>query len=212
MILLVLFLLFASTAGADGALDSLVQKMQNKYENLGTLKANFTQSYASKRFSDRIVEEGIVYLRKGGYMKWEYQKPERKLFLSDGRYFIYYVPEDKQAIKAPMDPSDVHSPALFLAGRGNFSTDFRAEWADPRPGSNFLKLTPVRPQLDFKYLNAQVDPASGLILRLVVVDNYENRTEYTFQQIKENPSVPPDLFHFQPPRGTDVIVQEREGN
>ncbi|HJZ12936.1 MAG TPA: outer membrane lipoprotein carrier protein LolA, partial [Acidobacteriota bacterium] len=186
MILLLVFLLFISTAHGDAALNNLMEKLQNKYQNLGTLKANFTQSYASKRFSDRIVEEGVVYLRKGGYMKWEYQKPERKIFISDGRYFIYYVPEDKQAIKASLDRSDVHSPALFLAGRGNFLTDFRAEWADPRPGSNLVKLIPIRPQLDFQYLNAQVDPASGLILRLVVVDSYENRTEYSFQQIKEN--------------------------
>jgi len=211
MILILLLIMFFSTAHADSVLNQLMEKLQKKYENLGTLKATFTQSYSSRRFSDRIQENGVVYLRKGGYMKWEYQKPEEKIFLSDGRYYLYYVAEDKQLIKAAMDPhSDQRSPALFLTGRGNFLKDFRAEWADPRPGSHLVKLTPLNPQPDFRYMIVDVDPVSGLILRLVVVDGYENRTEYAFQQIQENPPIPPNFFAFQPPPGTDVVYQETE--
>jgi len=163
MILILLLIMFFSTAHADSVLNQLMEKLQKKYENLGTLKATFTQSYSSRRFSDRIQENGVVYLRKGGYMKWEYQKPEEKIFLSDGRYYLYYVAEDKQLIKAAMDPhSDQRSPALFLTGRGNFLKDFRAEWADPRPGSHLVKLTPLNPQPDFRYMIVDVDPVSVL--------------------------------------------------
>ncbi len=204
----ILILFMAATLHANPALDQLVSKLQSKYVSLDGLKASFTQSYQSKRFSDKITEKGTVYFRKGGLMRWEYQEPEKKIFVCDGNHYFYYVVEDKQVIKADADQEDRHSPALFLAGRGSFAKDFRAEWADQRPGSHLIKLIPVTLQPDFEYMIVDVDPVGGLILRLLVVDVYENRTEYTFQQIQENPKLPDGFFAFQPPKGTEVLYQQ----
>ena len=191
----------------------VVHQLQAKYQNMQTLQANFSQSYQSKRFSGGgITESGVVYLRKGGLMKWEYQKPERKIFISDGLFYFYYVPQDKQVVKSPVDNQTQQSPALFLAGRGNFAKDFTAQWADPRPGSHLIKLTPVKPQPDFEYLIIDVDPARSLVLRLLVVDSYDNRTEYKFTNIRENPPLPSNFFVFNAPPGTDVVFQRREAD
>jgi outer membrane lipoprotein carrier protein len=208
-----LALLMSSSASADQVLTDLVHRLQNKYETMDTLQANFSQNYQSKRFSGGgITETGVVYLRKGGLMKWEYQKPEKKIFVSDGLFYFYYVPADKQVVKSPVDNQNQQSPALFLAGRGNFAKDFKAAWADPRPGSRLINLTPVRPQPDFEHLIVEVDPARYLVLRLLVVDSYENRTEYKFTNIKENPTLPKNFFVFQAPSGADVIFQQRDAD
>lgn len=206
------FVSLAWGSAADTRLDALMAKLQNRYEKLDTMKAGFTQSYQSKRFSDRMTESGVVYLRKGGLMKWEYTEPEKKVFVADGRHYFYYVAEDKQLIQAPAQDSDERSPALFLAGRGDFRKDFRAEWADPRPDSHSVKLTPVVAQPDFRYLIVDVDPVMGYVLRLQVVDALDNRTEYNFRQMEVNPKLPPDFFSFQPPPGTDIIYQRGENN
>ncbi|MCI0416858.1 outer membrane lipoprotein carrier protein LolA [bacterium] len=177
------------------------------------LQADFSQSYQSKRFSGSTrTESGVVYLRKGGLMKWEYKQPEKKIFVSDGIFYFYYVPEDKQVVKSAVDNHNQQSPALFLAGRGSFAKDFKAQWADPRPGSRLVKLIPVKQQPDFEYLIVEVDPVRDLILRLVVVDSYDNRTEYRFTNIRENPPLPTNFFIFQAPPGTDVILQRREAD
>jgi len=200
-------MLTASAHAADAPLQKLMELLQHRYENLESMKAHFTQSYQSKRFSDRMSEKGVVYFRKGGLMKWDYQVPEKKLFVSDGRYYFYYVPADKQVIKASAQEDLEHAPTLFLAGRGNFLKDFRAEWADPRPGTHLVKLIPFRKQPDFQYMIVDIDPVRGYILRLIVVDPYDNRTEYQFDQIQENPDLPAQFFAFQPPPGTDVVYQ-----
>ena len=206
-------ILFSQFLVADASLDSVVDKLQKKYQNMESFQANFTQSYQSKRFSGSTqTETGVVYLRKGGLMKWEYQKPEKKIFVSDGIFYFYYVPEDKQVVKSPVDNHNQQSPALFLAGRGNFAKDFKAQWADPRPGSRLVKLIPVKEQPDFEYLIVDIDPVRDLVLRLVVVDSYDNRTEFRFNNIRENPSLPANFFLFQAPPGTDVIVQRREAD
>ena len=207
-----LLLLLTSSSYADASLQQLMNQMQQRYENLETLKAHFIQSYQSKRFSDRISEKGVVYFRKGGLMKWEYQEPEPKIFISDGLYYFYYVPADKQVIKAAAESDQKYAPTLFLAGRGNFLKDFRPEWADPRPDSHLVKLTPVERQSDFQYMIVDIDPVRGYIMRLIVVDPYDNKTEYKFDQIQENPDLPSSFFVFQPPPGTDVIYQRNESN
>ena len=202
-----------SSASNEIPVAEAVQKLQSKYQDMQTLQANFSQSYQSKRFSGGgITESGVVYLRKGGLMKWEYQTPEKKIFISDGMFYFYYVPQDKQVVKTPVDHQTQQSPALFLAGRGNFAKDFTAQWADPRPGSRLIKLTPVKAQPDFEYLIVDVDPARNLVLRLLVVDSYDNRTEYKFTNIRENPPLPPNFFVFNAPPGTDVVFQRREAD
>jgi outer membrane lipoprotein carrier protein len=209
-ILILLLLLLPSFSAADATPDALVGKLQNCYRSLDTMKAGFTQSYRSKRFSDAITEKGTVYFKKGGLMKWEYEQPAKKVFVSDNEYYWYYVPDDKQVIKAPVGATGKNSPTLFLAGRGDFGRDFRAEWADPRPGSHIVRLIPLVEQPDFKYLIVDVDPVKGLVLRLEVVDEYDNRIEYIFQQIKENPKLPADFFTFRPPPGTDILFQRQD--
>jgi outer membrane lipoprotein carrier protein len=194
---------------SETSLETLVAGLQKTYNDMESLQANFLQTYQSKRFTDsEMSEKGVVYLKKGGLMRWEYREPEKKVFISDGFFYYYYVPADKQIVKTPVD-RDVNrqSPALFLTGRGDFVKDFRAEWADPRPGSNLVKLIPVQAQPDFDYLIVQIDPVRNLILRLLVVDSLDNRTEYRFTDIRENPPLPANFFKFQAPPGTDVIFQ-----
>jgi outer membrane lipoprotein carrier protein len=209
-----ILLLLASVSMASAVEVSpaeLLAKMQKTYDTIDSFKATFSQSYQSRRFSDKIQEKGVVYFKKGGLMRWEYRQPERKIFVSDGQYYYYYVPEDKQVVKVPANQKmDQRSPTLFLAGRGNFQRDFKVSWADPRQGSHLLKLTPTSPQTDFDHLVVQVDPVQGFILRLLVVDAYDNRTEYTFHNIQENPPLPPQFFAFKAPPGTDVVFQRPE--
>src|SRR5687768_9709825 len=113
-----LLLLVPISAAAETSLTEVVNKLQQKYQNMEAMQANFSQNYQSKRFSGGgITETGVVYLKKGGLMKWEYQRPEKKMFVSDGLFYFYYVPEDKQVVKSPVDNQSQQSPALFLAGR-----------------------------------------------------------------------------------------------
>ena len=69
---------FAEFSRADAPLDALVAKLQEKYHTMEAFKADFAQTYQSKRFSSReMSEKGVVYLKKGGYMRWEYREPEK---------------------------------------------------------------------------------------------------------------------------------------
>src|ERR1700689_4078365 len=62
----------------------IVHDMEARYHGAKTLKAIFLERYSEGRTTAR-VESGTAYFSRPGRMRWEYEEPEKKLFLSDGR-------------------------------------------------------------------------------------------------------------------------------
>src|SRR5260370_35166220 len=55
-------------------------------------------------------------------MRWEYEAPERKLFIADGKTVWFYVPADHTATKAPIkESSDWRTPLALLTGKADLS-------------------------------------------------------------------------------------------
>ena len=73
-------------------LDQVVRTLERHYNRLRTMKANFVQIYRTDERAPSREEAGILYLKKPGKMRWEYTRPEVKLFLSDGKKIFFYVP------------------------------------------------------------------------------------------------------------------------
>src|SRR5690348_6947101 len=63
------------------SLDGYVREFESSYRDVRTLRASFSQEYSA--WNRTRVESGEMYLQRGGKMRWQYQKPEEKLFLSD---------------------------------------------------------------------------------------------------------------------------------
>src|SRR6516165_2103775 len=63
------------------SLDDYVRQFESSYHAVRTLRASFTQEYSA--WNHTRVESGEMYLERGRKMRWEYRKPEEKLFLSD---------------------------------------------------------------------------------------------------------------------------------
>src|SRR6266850_1168072 len=115
--------------------ESNIDSLQKKYSQMKNLRMDFIQNYHSPRRSPR-TETGILYLRRPGMMRWEYQSPSQKLFVSDGKTIYFYLPEENQVQKTSVKESrDQRVPFLFLLGKGNLKKDFsRIEWAkDDKP-------------------------------------------------------------------------------
>jgi outer membrane lipoprotein carrier protein len=51
-------------------------------------------------------------------MRWEYERPEKDLFLVDGKTAWFYVPADHTVTRVPAKQSeDVRTPLVLLAGQ-----------------------------------------------------------------------------------------------
>jgi outer membrane lipoprotein carrier protein len=209
----VLFLIFLGLVFAPGVnaqksdLDQLVRSLQLKYNKLRSLAADFTQVYSAPGERTRR-ESGRLLLKKPGRMRWDYTRPETKLFVSNGRVIYEYMPADKYATKSSVKESDdLRAPFMFLLGRGNLRRDFKLiEFARETPvkaGNKVLKLVPKRAQ-DFSELMIEIEPVSLQINRLSFIDDDQGRSDFIFSNISENVPASASQFSFKAPPGVEV--------
>jgi outer membrane lipoprotein carrier protein len=195
---------------ADG---TLAEALQKKYDSIRDFSADFVHVYQGGVLRKRVTESGRVLIKKPGRMRWEYQTPEQKLFVSDGVKIYSYLPQDKQVIVSTVPGSDdASTPVLFLSGKGNILRDFTSSTADPPlmqdlpAGSLGLKLVPKSPQADYDWLVVAVEPGSLRIVGLVTTDAQGGRSSLSFTNLKENVGLADKSFEFKIPRGVDVVT------
>jgi len=115
-----LVLLFLPLPGTKGAAE-LSSRMEARYRGAKTLQATFLERYAENGTVLR-TEAGTAYFRRPGKMRWEYERPEKDLFLVDGKTAWFYVPADHTVTRVPAKQSeDLRTPLVLLAGQMKIS-------------------------------------------------------------------------------------------
>ncbi len=208
---LLVAVLAASVAPAEPTVERIVRALEDHYNRLATLKADFVQIYKADEQAPPRQEAGTLYLKKPGKMRWEYARPEVKLFISDGKTIFLYVPEDAQVTRvAARESSDLRTPLRFLLGRMNlkreFGVDLAAGAAPLDPGNPMLRLRPKRDDERFRELLLEVD-ARGRIRRLRITEKDGALTEFRLSGEIPNPPLDPALFQFRIPPGVEVLDQ-----
>jgi outer membrane lipoprotein carrier protein len=201
-----------SAAPAAPASDApaLAASVQRHYDAVRDFRADFTHTYEGGVLRKKTVERGQVAIRKPGRMRWTYNEPERKTFVSDGTKLYSYIPADKQVYVATVPTDDQASTSvLFLAGKGNILRDFDVEQASVpgAPDSTLaLKLMPKRAEREYDWLQLVVDRSSLALRMLVTSDRQGGISTFAFANLRENVGIPDKEFVFTMPRGVDVIT------
>ncbi len=109
-------LLCAAPLFAQTDVHSVAAKVDQRYDHLHTLEARFTETYTGAGMSR--TESGTLLLKKPGRMRWDYDQPRPKLFLTDGQTAWFYVPGEHQARRTPVKQlDDLRSPLRYLLGK-----------------------------------------------------------------------------------------------
>ena len=196
----------------EPAVAKIVHRLEARYRGAKAFRAIFLERRSEGKRSMQ-VETGTVYLERPGKMRWDYESPEKKVFLVDGKFAWFYVPADRTVTKAPVrEADDEQIPLLLLTGKTKLDRVCRRmELADVHvqaAGDMALRCLPT-PAAGEQYREAvlEVDGEDHLV-RLLVVEPGDVETEFQFAKWEENPTLPPALFHFTAPVGT-AIVDER---
>ena len=198
-----------ATSSLADDLDPFINAVQTKYNKLTTLAADFTQIYNAPGERQRR-ESGHLLLKKPGKMRWDYTTPESKLFVSDGKWLYEYVAAEKMATRvAVKEADDLRSAFLFLLGRGNLRRAFkRLEWASETPvtaGNRVLRMIPRRG--DIRELMVEIETTTLALKRLVIINRNNGRSDFLFNNIRENAPANDAQFTFTPPAGVRVVEQ-----
>ena len=229
----------AGTAAPRDARE-IARAVEAHYRSVSTMKAVFLETYREGRGNTR-VESGTVYFRHSGQMRWEYEAPERKLFLVDGKHVWFYVPGDHTASRASIKKSaDWRTPFALLTGKANLERLCRRiELLGPgasagqgpkeritEAGDMLLRCLPRdqdAPQENlsgarlgdnsggFREVLIEVNMDSRLV-RVVVREPGDRETEIRFGNWQENLSLAETMFHFNPPLGVAIVDEASLGD
>jgi len=199
-------------SGSTIPLADFVHQFESSYHGVRTIRAAFTQTYVTEGKTQ--VESGVVYFARGGLMRWDYQRPQTKLFISDGKMLLLYVPEEKQFTRTPLKASDdIRVPFRLLLSRLNLQRVFaRLEFAPDalpqQPADRVLRCYPKQPfQEDYQQVLMLISPQFD-IRRLLISFPDQSSMQFDFEHIERDVPLSRSLFHFIPPPGTEVIEQQ----
>ncbi|HML95489.1 MAG TPA: outer membrane lipoprotein chaperone LolA [Thermodesulfobacteriota bacterium] len=209
-ILAAAFLLSAPQAApADDGLDSVVDKVQKKYEQISDFHADFSQEAEVKALNKVQKAEGEVWFKKPGKMRWNYHTPAKDEIVSDGNTLWYYSQEEKQVIESPLSRvSDTETTSTLLSGLGKIKELFDVSFAQngsAEAGSYLLDLKPKTEEEGYNKVTIAVDKNTMLVNTMYLYDPYGNLTTVNLTDISVDKGVPDSLFVFNVPDGVEVI-------
>lgn len=200
-------------AGADQA-KPLTHLLEEHYRRPRTLQAVFLERFNEGKKQER-VESGTVYFRRPGQMRWDYDSPEKKLFLVDGKNTWFYVPYDRTVTKSPVkESSDWRTPLSLLTGKADLSRmcskiDVVSQPGIPS-GHAVLQCKP-KGEKDASDPDAytevllEVDTSSGELARIEIHQPGGIDLEYRFGKWQTDIPLTADLFKFQIPVGVAIV-------
>jgi outer membrane lipoprotein carrier protein len=189
----------------------IVTKVQEFYAGVNDYRAAFVQTSSHKMFAGRLERAyGKVMFKKGGLMRWEYDRPDKKLFVYDGKILWIYEPEVPQIFKGAADADRLRKALAFLTGEGKILDDYKARKVkSTKMGfaeGYVLKLRPRSKGSPFKHVELYIDKTDFHVVRSVVVDHEGNRNRLDFKKPETNLDLSPKMFEFAPPAGVPVIA------
>jgi outer membrane lipoprotein carrier protein len=204
-------------------------RLEARYRSPRTLVATFLERYSENGQVVR-TEAGVAYFRRPGKMRWEYESPEKNVFLVDGKTAWFYVPADHTVTRAPAKQStDWRTPLALLAGEMKLSrVCARVELSStekPATAGNTVLYCPLRGE-DTKPQSAsaaspdaqesvpsdsvflEVVPATGELARVLVREKAGVEVEFKFTAWRFDPPVADSFFRFDVPPGVAIVNAE----
>ncbi len=207
--------------------EKLIRLLESRYSHAGTLGVVFCETYQEDGRTIR-AESGKAWFRRPGKMRWEYEAPETKLFVSDGHTIWFYVPGDRTALRShAKDSADWRTPFLLLTRNPKIKdlcerVSLGVPGEAATPGHQLLHCEPRGPAKEAsktrkgpgsesspgggnEEILLEIDPATGDLGRVLIREAGGVGLEFRFSKWEWNPALPDSEFLFHPPAGVAIV-------
>ena len=189
-------------------LGEVLKGVEARYNRAGTLAVHFEQRYLQGGRAQR-AESGELSLRKPGRMRWQYEQPAGKLFVSDGKFVWFYSPAENRAERSKLKSvDDFRAPLAFLLGKLDFRRDFGQFEFKEAGGESQIVALPKNDRTPYTRVEFTVT-GDNVIRRLVVQGADATVMEFVFSAERVNPALSEALFRYAPPAGAEVVEVEQ---
>lgn len=204
--------LFPLKGFCELTLEEVIDSVQKNYEKIVDFKSHFRQETYLPYMNRTVVEEGTVFFKKPGRMRWDYKHPKVKtLYVTPVKAWLYIPKEKIVYVQDLRRGSNSQLHLRLLSGKGNLKEDFTARFDPLGPvdgnGNYLLQLDERRANDGVKGIGLKVDGRNFHILSISFSDVQGNKSVISFKDLRVNGGLPDSVFVFQTPRGVQVFTQ-----
>jgi len=217
------------SAGAPQS-PSPLSLFEARYKAARSLSAVFLEQFMENGRVTR-KEAGKSYFLRPGKMRWDYEAPEKNMFLADGKYVWFYAPADRTVTRMPAKNSeDWRTPLAFLTTgmklsricarvepaletkpsqvgylvyRCQLRSSNQPDTTSSGIGTNVNAKESDSPKRGPSVL-FELSP-QGELSRIVVHEEAGVEIEFRFRDWQWNPAISNTLFQFEPPPGVVIV-------
>lgn len=199
---LVVAMVFSTSAAlaADG-----IEQLRRFVAQTRHAQGEFEQTVHSSSGRKPQQARGQFAFSRPGRFRWSYEAPYPQLLVGDGERLWSWDRDLAQVTVRPLSEALGSTPAAVLVGSSDFESAF--DLADGG-ASDGLAWVVARPrQADSGFESMRLGLADGVLRRMELRDSFGQHTVIVFTRLTAVPTIDPQLFHFTPPPGADVIGQ-----
>jgi len=203
-----------SVAQEDPALQSLLEKLKDRFGAIKTLKADYVRDLLPKVSSvlpaAPMKAEGRLTFASPNKLRLDQSQPRAELLISNGEKAWWYIPGEKtvQVFQVKDYGQQVKPITEFFSGLGGLEKHFtvRLDKTVPEEAPYYaLVLQPKNPQPDLNQIHLRILKATLLPLEFTFYNILGDGTRFRFSQVQTAVKVGEAAFQFTPPKGTQVI-------
>ncbi|MEW6671250.1 MAG: outer membrane lipoprotein carrier protein LolA [Thermodesulfobacteriota bacterium] len=187
-------------------LEDIIAGVEKRYSGSGFF-ARFTQTSTLKEMGITDSASGSIHVKHPGMMRWEYEKPDSQIFVTDSRTLWVYRPADNQVMVG-------EAPAYFGSGKG---ASFLSDMKQLRENFSIrheqldtdlfyvLTLYPNTQKVDVSVIYLSISKTVYDIVQVVTLNSYGDETRIIFNDLRFNQNYDDRIFKFNIPAGADVL-------
>lgn len=201
-----------SYAKESHQLPPLLKEVETLYSKSATLSANFQQTTDSITLAKKKKSFGKIFFKRPSKVRWETQKPDASLFISNGQQSWFYTPPFEEGEKGQViekKSSEVQSQLASALLAGSFSVAKQMK-IQKKTESQFVLIPKSGTAGTVTKATLDIDPTQKLIKKVTLDHKGGNQTEITLDQIQLAIPLSDDLFNFKIPPNTEKVDPELE--
>ncbi|MEC9005645.1 MAG: outer membrane lipoprotein carrier protein LolA [Nitrospirota bacterium] len=203
------------TENVEKQVRELANHVDSRYAKTKDFQADFTQETRIEGFDTPLQSSGRVYIKRPGYLRWDYAKPSvEQIYVHDNQLQMY-VPKHNQILKGNLTMMvAMKAPLHLLQGMGKLTEHFEVHPTDNglvgMGGLPLLTLIPKKhgqAESSVTRIVSEIQPDTYFIRSIALHEVSGNVSTFQFTNFKANTGIDSTIFTLKPPEGV-VIVED----
>ena len=146
---------------------------------------------------------GSFAFARPGNFRWEIDKPDPQLIVTDGKKLYFYDEGLRQVTVREASEAIPATPAGGRVGVGDLDDAFKLAEGGQYNGVAWVEAVPRSADSGFDRI--RIGMRDGLPVVMEVVDAFGQINRFEFSNLSTNERIPAERFHFKVPAGVDVL-------